>query len=301
MSLPLFLTAAQAYGLCMRAHGAVTELPEARSADHLCWVHADDESFDAAARGFLAGGLARGERLMVVGERATAALRGGPDDLGDVEALVAGGSLEVLSLEAVHAAAGPFRADRQRAFYAAATGRALADGYQGLRVVAELSELASDPGHREELLRWEHAADEFVASGAGMSAMCGYRRELPPTTLGDVLAVHATGYAPGHLHPYRLFFDDDRIVLSGSVDTFTADRLATLLAGTPTGAAAVLDLGDLEFIDVAGCRALACWAGELQARGVPLEVRGASPLLQRVWRILGLDEVSPVAFTDPRG
>lgn len=285
----------------MREHGSVRELPEAGAADHLCWVHDDDAAFGSAVRAFLAGGLHRGERLLCVGERAISALDGAEGLLGDVDGLRADGVLETMTVAEAYAATGALAVDRQRAFYEAATQRARADGYRGLRVVAEVTELAADPGNVAELVRWEHAADEFIASGSGMSAMCAYRSDLPADTLGGALAAHPTSHAPDHLSPWRLFFDEHGLALAGSVDTFTADRLAALLAGTPTGERAVLDLGDLDFVDVAGCRALAGWAASLRARGVPLEIRGASRLVQRVWRVLGLDELAPVAFTAARG
>lgn len=284
----------------MPAHGSVVELPEAGSADHLCWVHDDDAAFDLAVRAFLAGGLARGDRLLCVGERAIATLDGAAADLGDVDALVTRGALETMTIEEAYAAAGPLAADRQRAFYDAATRRALADGYRGLRVVADLSELAVDPAQHEELLRWEHAADDLMASGGGMSALCAYRSDLPPALLGDVLSVHPLGRAAGSLTPYRLFFDDGCLVLSGSVDTFTAARLAAQLAAGPSRPHTVLDLSGLEFLDVAGCRALAGWASALLTRGVPVEIRGASALVQRMWRIVGFDELAPVTFSAPR-
>jgi anti-anti-sigma regulatory factor len=285
----------------MRAHGSVIELPESGLADHLCWVHDDDASFDAAVRTFLAGGLTRGERLLCVGERAIATLADASADLGDVSALVAEGALETLTVEQAYASAGPLEVGRQRAFYDAATRRALADGYRGLRVVAELSELAGDPALHGELLAWERAADELMASGVGMSAMCAYRSDLPDDLLGELLSEHPLGHGPQALTSYRLFVDDDRIVLSGSVDSFTAGRLAAFLAGTRTGERAVLDLTGLVFVDVAGSRALAGWATALHARGVALEVRGASALLQRMWHILGFDDVAPVTFTGSRG
>jgi anti-anti-sigma factor len=283
----------------MRAHGSVRE-PEAGPADHLCWVHDDDGSFDAAVRAFLAGGLARGERLLCVGERAIAALDGAGGELGDVPGLMADGALGTKTVAEAYVVAGPLVAERQRAFYAAETSRALADGYRGLRVVAELSGLAADPGQHDELVRWEHVADEFFASGAGMTAMCAYRSDVPPAMLGALLAVHPLAHRPGNLAPYRLFFDADRIVLAGSVDALTARRLATALDGTPTGPTAVLDLDGLEFVDVAGCRVLAAWAAALRDRGVPLEIRGASALLQRMWLILGFSDIAPVTFTDAR-
>ena len=50
--------------------------PNAGTADHVCWVYDDDATFDAAASEFLAGGLARGERLLCVGERVIESLHG---------------------------------------------------------------------------------------------------------------------------------------------------------------------------------------------------------------------------------
>lgn len=284
----------------MRVHGSVAELPAPGSADHLCWVHDDDAAFDEAVGAFLAGGLALGERLLCVGERAIAALDG-TTVLGDVDALVADGALETLTVAQAYAATGPLAVDRQRAFYDAASRRALDDGYRGLRVVAELSDLARDPAQREELVRWEQAGDEFMASGSGMSALCAYRSDLPDSALGDLMAVHPQAHGARRLQSFRLFSDRDGLVLTGSVDAFSGPRLAALLAGTPTGASAVLDLGDLEFVDVAGCRALAGWAAALHDRGVPLEIRGASPLLLRMWSLLQFDDLAPVTFADTRG
>jgi anti-anti-sigma regulatory factor len=285
----------------MRAHGAVTELPEAGSADHLCWVHDDDEAFDDAVRAFLSDGLARGDRLLCIGDRVIAALQHAAGPLGDVDALLAGGGLVMMTFPEACTATGSLAVDRQRSFYDAVTRTAIGDGYRGLRIIADMTGLAADPGLRDELLRWEHAGDEVLAGGSGVSAMCAYRSDLPSDVIGDVLAVHPLGHGPDRLSSFRLFFDGDRLHLTGSVDTFSAGRLAMLLAGTPTARLAVLDLNGLEFVDVAGCRALAGWVGHLRARGVRLEIRGASPLLQRAWLILGLHEVAPVAFTEPRG
>jgi anti-anti-sigma factor len=84
------------------------------------------------------------------------------------------------------------------------------------------------------------------------------------------------------------------VVLTGSVDTFTAPRLDRVLADSPAARpSTVLDLGRLEFLDVAGCRVLARWAAAL---GRPLHVTGASRLVQRMWQLLGLQAVAPVVF-----
>ena len=285
----------------MRAHGLVTTVPEAAAADHLCWVYDDDADFAAAARQFLAGGLARGERLLCVGEQVIDSVRGGAAPVDGVESLVADGRLELLTVGQAYAATGVFAPERQLAFYEAATRRALADGYRGLRVVAEISSLAEEPAARADLVRWEHLADDFMAQGSGMSAMCAYRGDLSGNALADVASAHPLVHAGPGLPAFRLFFDEGRLALAGSVDTFDADRLAGFLAGSPVeGPVATLDLTFLDFLDGAGCRVLARWARELRTRSIALELHRAPRMVRRMWSILGYGELSPVTFAEAR-
>jgi anti-anti-sigma regulatory factor len=276
----------------------VSQVPAASTSDHICWVYdEDDASFDRAVRRFLAGGLERDERLLVVGERVIASLGAAGDGIGDAAALIATGALRTLTTAEAYEAAGDLVAGTQRTFYDAATRAALADGYSGLRVVAEVSPLAEDAGTRATLVEWEHLADEYAAEGSGFTAMCAYSSRLSAQALADVATVHPLVHADA-VPPFQVFFDDDRLALTGSVDTFSADRLARVLASSPVGDdGAVLDLGQVEFVDIAASRVIARWAQDLEARSLPLEVRGASPLLQRMWEVLGLTQVAPVAFT----
>ena len=291
--------AGPAYGGWVRLSGSLAAVPRARPADHLCWVHGDDAAFDDAVRTFLSGGLARGERLLCVGERVIDSIRGEPAPFTDVDRLVAEGTLGLMTLAEAYAATGEFRAERQFEFYDAATRRAVAEGYAGLRVVAELSGLAANPLRRDELLRWEHLADRYMAAGLGMSALCAYRRDLPAEALADVASAHPAAYAPPGLPQFRVFFEDDRVVLTGSVDLSDAARLARLLADSPPSPVVRLDLSRLEFVDVAGCRAIARWAGALWAGDVRVEVCGPSRLFRRVWHVLALDAVARVTFVEP--
>ena len=176
----------------MRPSGSLDTVPGASAADHVCWVHGgdDDAAFDDAVRTFLAGGLDRGERLLCVGERVIDSVRKEAAPFIDVDKLVADGTLGLMTLAEAHAATGSFSAENQFAFYDGATRRAVAEGYAGLRVVAELTPLAADPLRREELLRWEHLADRYMVEGPGMSALCAYRDDLPVEALTDVASVH---------------------------------------------------------------------------------------------------------------
>lgn len=283
----------------MRSHGPSGPVPVAEASDHLCWVYDDDGDFDRAVRTFLAGGLARGERLLCVGERVIESLAGNAAPLGDTEALKAEGALGTLTLAEAYAATGTFTPEDQLAFYTAATRRAIEDGYRGLRVVADVGGLAADPETRAGLLRWEHCADEYMAAGHGMSAMCTYRRDLPAAALSEAMSVHPLVHAPDGPPPFQLFFDGGHVTLAGSVDAFDADRLARVLEASPVGGKrAVLDLRPAEFLGVAACRVIARWGQVLAAREVALEVRGASPLVRRMWHVLALGTVAPVAFAE---
>ena len=285
----------------MRAHGLVETVPGAEAADHLCWVYADDAAFDEAAHAFLAGGLARGERVLCVGERVIEGLRTAGTLARDLPDLIAEGSVETLPLTEAYEAAGPFLPERQLTYYDAATRRALDAGYRGLRVIAEVSDLAADPALRADLVRWEHLADDYAAHGSGFSAMCAYRADLGPAAVADVASVHPMIHASGEATSFRLFAEEDRLVLAGSVDTFGSDRLTrALAAATGADGVVVLDLSALEFIDVGGCRFLARWAAGLAERSVSLELTGSSALFRRMWQVLALDRVAPVTFSEAR-
>jgi anti-anti-sigma regulatory factor len=129
-----------------------------------------------------------------------------------------------------------------------------------------------------------------------MTALCAYSDSLPAEALADVTAVHPAVHAPPGLAPFHVFFDDDALALAGSVDLADADRLARVLAHSPSGPAVVLDVSRLTFVDISGSRAIARWAGDLRRRGVPVEIRGSSRLFRRIWRVLALDDVASVTF-----
>src|SRR3712207_7007149 len=54
---------------------------------------------------------------------------------------------------------GDFSPERQLEFYEGATRRAVDEGGTGLRVVAELTPLAADPGRRADLRSEEHTSE----------------------------------------------------------------------------------------------------------------------------------------------
>lgn len=289
-----------AYGRSVRDSGVLDARDPLTGGDHVCWVYDDPVSFVDAAQRYLAVGLARGERLMCVGDGLAGDLRAAGEPFGSLDALMNRGALSFSDVGDAYVDGGTLDPSGQRAFYDAAVRDARAAGFTGLRVVAEVTPLAATVSGRTRLVQWEHLADEFIASGSGMFAMCAYRRgALDPRAVADVAAVHPLVHAPLNPPPFRLWFDDARVVLSGTVDTFAADRLARVLATSPaSGPTALLDLSRLETVDVAGCRALAAWARALAERGVGLRVHGAPRAVLRIWGLMGLDGVAPVTFAE---
>jgi anti-anti-sigma regulatory factor len=283
----------------VRAEGLLTELGPATPEDHVCWVYDDPAAFTEVARQYLAEGLAAGERLLCVGAEVLSGVRAADGPLADLDGLQARGALQVLDVRAAYEAGGGFTPDQQLAYYDAATRGAVADGFTGLRVVAELSALAADPSRRADLLRWEHLADDFIGHGSGMIALCAYRQDLDREALADVTSVHPLVHAPDDGPPFRIWFDGDTVVLSGTLDTFGAARLRAVLDGSPSsGGRVVADLGRVDFVDVGGCRELARWGARLQEGSVALELRGTTRVLRRMWAVLGFDQVCEVDFPE---
>jgi anti-anti-sigma regulatory factor len=279
----------------VRRAGVVSDPDKLGSHDHVCWFYDEPEDFAEAANRFLLDGLDNGERLLCVGDVAISSVVDGPTRLPDADRLIHTGRLELLPATEAYSPDGtPIGLQQQLVFYAAAVERAVTDGYRGLRVAAEVTELTRDPSAWDDHLRWEHYADEYIAGEPGMATMCAYRRDAVPEVLAAGLsAVHPLAHGPGADVSFRLFFDDRVLTLVGDVDRFGAPRLFGLLTGTHVdGRSIVLDITRLAFVDAAGAATIAEWGSTLTRRGSTLYLRGASPAFQRVWSLLGLGDAA---------
>ena len=163
----------------------------------------------------------------------------------------------------------PSDPDRLLAIYAAATDEALAEGFSGLRVVADVTDLATDPGCQ---CRWESVADRFMAERP-LSALCCYdRRRLAPEVLRDLCAVHPVVNEPV---PFRIYAAGDDLRLEGEIDYFSSDALQRLLQLTRADGG--LDLSGAGFIDHHGARVI--HDSGIPFAGTPESMRRASHLL----------------------
>jgi hypothetical protein len=157
---------------------------------HACWAFDGQQEFVDASVEYLTDGLRCGQRLAYVGSEPVAEQRERLGALGDVGGMIDRGAMQLFELRDLYHVGEPLDADAQLATYSAATDAALADGYTGLRVAAQVTDLVAEPACWDAHLRWESVADRFM-SVRPLSALCGYRRQdLPERLLSDLAAVH---------------------------------------------------------------------------------------------------------------
>jgi anti-sigma B factor antagonist len=79
--------------------------------------------------------------------------------------------------------------------------------------------------------------------------------------------------------------------VQGDVDSATAAELRRALRRLPDGAAAVIDLHDVPFMDSAGLGALVCGFRELRSRGSELAVCVGRGPVRRLFEVCGFDRM----------
>lgn len=273
----------------MRAHGCIDSGSGLGHDGHACWGFDDRQEFADAAVDFLTDGLRLGQRIAHVGGEPVAEQRERLEPLDGVARLIDTGALQLFELSDLYRVGKPVDVEAQLAVYSAATEAALADGYTGLRVAAQVTDLVSEPETWEAHVHWESTADR-VFSPTGLSALCGYQRDsLPPQLLADLAAVHpATNDAAGEV-PFHLFGEDGTLVLSGEIDSFSSEALDRALGSARNGDEPLtLDLAALEFIDHHGLEVLAGHAHGLAADG-GYAVRNPPPVVDRLCGLLQLE------------
>lgn len=273
----------------MRVHGCIDSGTGLGSDGHACWGFEERQEFVDAALEFLADGLSAGQRIAYVGSESVAEQRERLDPLGGVGAMIDTGALQLFELSDLYRVGEPVDVDFQLATYSAAAEAALADGYSGLRVAAQVTDLVADPETWDAHVRWESTADR-VFSGQSLSALCGYRQDaLPPQLLEDLAAIHPAANLDGGSVPFHLFGEDGGLALAGEVDLFSSEALDRALGfACPAEGPVSLDLAALRFIDHHGVEVLADHTHRLNAAH-GCRIRNQPPIVNRLCEILELE------------
>ena len=266
--------------------------------DHACLLHAsDDERWDVAAA-YVDAGLRAGERVVYVPDAET------PETVVDALALAgserarreAGGQFTVMAQDDVYAAV-DYDPERLALQWGELTQAALAEGFRGMRVVADMGWALHVEMDAQELFVYERAAGALFAQ-LPFSAVCLYdeRRWSGEQILGAAQA-HPVAMCGGwHHHAVARIADElelsftasDRLRVAGSVDLATIERFADVLrlAGE-SPCDLTLDLGELAFLDVRGLATLYATAGSLAPRGCELLLDATPPVVARLLALFG--------------
>lgn len=270
----------------MRTHGCIHSGGDLGTDAHACWGFDRRQEFVDAALEFLTDGLRNGQRIVYVGSEPVAEQRERLEPLGGVGAMIDEGALLLIDLSGIYDGSKPIDPISQMAVYSAVTDAAVADGYSGIRVAAQVTNLVREPETWDAHLRWESMADRFM-SVRPMSAICGYQRDLvPDQLLAELSAVHPASNASDKAVPFRLFAEDGEMVLSGDVDFLSVKALDRALETACDGTEPVVfDLRDLGFIDQNGLEVLARHTRRLAA-ACGCSVHNAPPAVERLCQIL---------------
>ena len=248
------------------------------SGGHICLVVDDDDSYGDLAADFLRQGRADGEKTVAFGPL------GSPlqERLAPFAVVVADPYVDFLGLRGLEPAT-MFAMFREQAAIAAA------EGYTRLRVAADMDWLLPAAPSREEALGFEVLLDRVI-SELDATVLCAYRRtSFDPDVLLGMGCIHPTA-SGGEQPPFKLVAaEGGRWELGGEIDFASSSVLAPALRATVT-APWVVDVSRLDFLDVASMRTI---AGLARTAADGLELRHASPRLQRLWQLAGFDDVAP--------
>ncbi|MEW9552150.1 MEDS domain-containing protein [Nonomuraea sp. NPDC050783] len=276
------------------------QIKDVRLGDHVCLTFAHETEQRAVAGAFVSDGLHRGERVMYfTDEPAPDGVLGWLADAGvDVAGATANGRLEVLTAAGSYLSPGRFDPDLMIALLRDTVGDSLAAGFTGLRVTGEMSWALREVPGGDMLEDYERRVTALFAEGDS-AALCQYDTRLfPAPRLGELTVCH-----PGDVGMNALAEDDRLCVLpsyrpggelvlrvQGMIDRDSAPAWRAVLEhAAGAGGDVWMDIGELEFIDVAGTRALARTAGLVGGAGHRVRVRHATPLLRRLLRLTGWD------------
>lgn len=273
----------------MRTVGPVDSLRALSDHDHVCWPYDDVSRFRADVVAFLSHGISRGLRVAYAGPGAPEELREHLSALPDADALLVRGGLDIIALDEVYGRGAVVDAEAAVAAYAAATERALADGYRGFRIGADVTELVRSPEQHETFVHYESLVDRYAAAHP-FSAVCAYHAEIGPAALAELASVHPA--APATLSPFRIYSTvDGALGLSGEVDAGCAAQFRHALEHVrpaPGANAVVWDLTATSFLDHRALQAIDAMADRL---GLAALLRRPPLLVRRLTQLVPLARV----------
>lgn len=265
--------------------------------DHACLVCETDAERWGAVAEFARAGVVRGERMLYVaraGDEEEAQRRlGALDGAGAGELVVVPAAIAMAFADGAR-----FDPAERDAAWREQVRAALGEGFTGLSVASDVAWFNEAGLSLGQILDYEHRCTGVIGEMPA-SALCVYDRGcFDDRTLARAGHAHpicrGRGVSPAGMFVSRTMAiaaaGPGALRLSGEVDISNVPSLSSALRSTAGGRSALLlDLGALDFIDVAGMRAIQRTAQGLAARGGQLMVLSPRPLVARMITMMGMD------------
>lgn len=258
--------------------------------DHACGLFDSADDLAAATVAFVREGLAAGDQVWCLPEPGAqrAVLRLLTRDGLSADESVERGQLAVRASDEVYLSGAAFDADRIVGEFAALVDAALADGYGGLRVVADMGWITRAGVPTEQVLDYEESLVELFAARP-VAGMCQYdRRAFCAGRLERLAAVHPLVISSERDVVRQLVVgvlpDGEGLRLAGEVDVSNRDKLREALAPFAGQGDVVLELSGLKFVDVTGAAVLGGFAVR-RPPGSRLVLRNPPYVLRRILKL----------------
>lgn len=246
---------------------------------HICWIVEDEQAFRKNAATYLAEGRSLGEKTAALGPEGSELLA----ELGKYSDVIADPYVEYVKGQTL-------QPETLFAKFREEAARAAEDGYAGLRVMADMNWLLPLDLSAEQIIGYELLLDRMISESKA-TLVCAYRpASFDEKTITGAVCTHPVASGGAEKGPFCLAAGEGTgWRLSGEVDRAA---LAPFAAAFQAGAysAGEFDVSGLEFIDVAGMRAIAEAA---QASNDGVQLRGASDAFRRMWSRGGFAEMAP--------
>lgn len=254
-------------------------------AGHCCLPYHDRASLPGIARRFLGEALERGERAIYARAGASGSERRVVDGLGEGRP----GALQIVD---VNELPGP-DPGRDPAHWpdglAEMTRAALAEGFSGLRLFADVTGRVVDETGRAVYVRYEHVLGSLTRREP-LGLLCAYDvGRLGRSAAAELAAVHDAGGEELVSFQLTPAVDAD-LALSGAIDAFSVAPFARALdlVGPSEERGIAIDASGLEFICHQALIALADYA---RRRGTPITLRACPGVVERMVAVLELDVI----------
>jgi len=269
---------------------AGTHVRQVRLGDHLCLPFTNDDEQREIVSAYIADGITHGERVLYFADRTEpSAIDRWLSQKGVDGALaVARGQLTIRS-----ARGGEFDAATVVTGIHGEMRQARQEGYRGLRWTGEMSWALGS----SELAEYESGIAATVSTSGDVAAICQYDERLfDSDAVSGLVAFHTSVVRIDPLHDGRRLrvvptFNPRGLKVIGTIDDGTVDGLVEALDEASRWPEPVLhlDVAELEFIDVAGVRAIVRLAGRLGDER-RLQIDHLKPTLRKVMTIVGWDQ-----------